>query len=67
MIIKERQPPEKETQTKPEIPSKPVMSAEAADYSKLYKIYKELRRQNEIIFEAEKERNSLHLDKISSI
>ncbi len=58
-----RQPPEKETQTKPEIPSKPVMSAEAAVYSKLYKIYKELKRQNEIIFEAEKERNSLELER----
>ncbi len=30
------------------------MSAEAAAYLKLYKIYKELKRQNEIIFEAEK-------------
>ena len=63
MIIKERQPHEKETQTKPEIPSKPVKSAEAAAYSKLYKIYKELRRQHEIIFEAEKERNALELER----
>lgn len=34
------------------------MTAEAA-YPKLHKIYKELKLQNEIIFEAEKERNSL--------
>ena len=34
-----RQPAEKETQTKPKIPPKPVMSAEAAAYPKLFKIY----------------------------
>ena len=37
------------------------MPAEAAAYPKLYKIYKELKQQNEIIFEAEKERNALEL------
>ncbi len=58
-----RQPPEKETQTKPKIPSKPIMSAEAAAYPKLFKIYKELKRQNEIIFEAEKERNVWELER----
>ena len=58
-----RQPPEKETQTKPKIPPKPVMPAEAAAYPKLFKIYKELKRQNEIIFEAEKERNALELER----
>ena len=58
-----RQPPEKETQTKPKIPPKPVMSAEATAYPKLSKIYKELKRQNEIIFEAEKERNILELER----
>ncbi len=58
-----RQPPEKETQTKPKIPPKPTLSAEAADYPKLFKIYKELKRQNEIIFEAEKERNALELER----
>ena len=57
------QPPEKETQTKPKIPPKPVMPAEAAAYPKLFKIYKELKRQNEIIFEAEKERNTLELER----
>lgn len=58
-----RQPPEKETQTKPKIPPKPVMLVEATAYPKLFKIYKELKRQNEIIFEAEKERNALELER----
>lgn len=57
------QPAEKETLTKPKIPSKPVMLAEAAAYPKLLKIYKELKRQNEIIFEAEKERNVLEFER----
>ena len=56
-------PAEKETQTKPKIPTKPVMPTEAAAYPKLFKIYKELRRQNEIIFEAEIERNALELER----
>lgn len=58
-----RQPPEKETLTKPKIPPKPVMSAEASAYPKSFKIYKELKRQNEIIFEAEKERNIWELER----
>ncbi len=58
-----RQPPEKETQTKPKIPPKPVMPAEAVAYPKLFKIYKELKQQNEIILEAEKERNALELER----
>lgn len=49
-------------QKTPKIPPKPVMSAEAAAYSKLLKIYKELNRQNGIIFVAEKERNELELE-----
>lgn len=57
------QPPKDETTVKPEIPPKPVMSAEAAAYPKLSKIYKELKRQNKIIFEAEKERNTLELER----
>ena len=56
-----RQPSEKEAQTKSKIPPNPVMPAEAALYPKLFKIYKELKQQNEIIFEAEKERNALEL------
>ena len=42
------------------------MTAEAAAYSKLHKIYKELVRQNETIFAAEKERNTLE-DKQGSL
>lgn len=57
------QPLEMETQTKPKIPPKPVMSAEAAAYPKLFKIYTELKRQNEIIFETEKERNAWELER----
>ena len=49
--------------SKPKIPPKPVMSAETASYPKLFKIYKELNRQNEIIFEAEKERNAFELER----
>ena len=41
------------------IPPKPTMTAEAAAYPKLQKIYKELVRQNETIFAAEKERNAI--------
>ncbi|MDE7432283.1 MAG: MobA/MobL family protein, partial [Lachnospiraceae bacterium] len=40
-----------------------VMPADAAVYPKLFKIYKELKRQNEIIFEAEKERNALEFER----
>ena len=53
---------ESETTVKPKIPPKPVMSAEAAAYPKLSKIYRELKQQNEIIFEAERERNALELE-----
>ena len=42
------------------------MSAEAAAYPKLQKIYKELVKQNETIFAAEKERNALE-DKLDSL
>ena len=41
------------------------MSAEAAAYPKLLKIYKELNRQNGIIFDAERERNELELERDS--
>ena len=58
-----RQSPEKETQTKPKIPPKSVMPAEATAYLKLYKIYTELKQQNAIIFEAEKERNTLEIER----
>ncbi len=49
----------------PQIPPKPVMSAEAAAYPKLLKIYKELNRQNGIIIDAERERNELELERDS--
>ncbi len=49
----------------PQIPLKPVMSAEAAEYPRLLKIYKELNRQNGIIFNAERERNELELERDS--
>lgn len=48
-----------------EIPSKPVMPADAAAYPKLLKIYKELNRQSGIIFDAERERNELELERDS--
>lgn len=48
-----------------QMPSKPVMSADAAAYPKLLKIYKELSRQNGIIFDAERERNELELERDS--
>ena len=54
--------PKQET---PKIPPKPVMSAEAAIYPKLLKIYKELNRHNGIIFDAERERNELELERDS--
>ena len=47
------------------IPPKPVMSAEAAAYPKLLKIYKALNRQNGIIFDAERERNELEIERDS--
>ena len=56
-------PAKQEMPNKPKIPPKPVMSSEAAAYPKLFKIYKELKRQNEIIFVAEKERNMWELER----
>lgn len=41
------------------------MSAEAAAYPKLLKIYKELNRQNGIIFDAKRERNNLEIERDS--
>lgn len=58
-------PPEKEIQTEPKIPPKPVMPVKATEYPKLSKIYKELNRQNGIIFDAERERNALELERDS--
>ncbi|EOS24573.1 hypothetical protein C806_02087 [Lachnospiraceae bacterium 3-1] len=58
----QKQVTEQET---PQIPPKPVVSTEAAAYPKLLKIYKELNRQNRIIFDAERERNELELERDS--
>ncbi|MDE7200712.1 MAG: MobA/MobL family protein [Lachnospiraceae bacterium] len=58
-------PPEKEIQIEPKIPPKPVMSVKATEYPNLSKIYKELNRQNGIIFDAERERNALELERDS--
>lgn len=58
-------PSEKEMEIKSKIPQKFVMSAEAASYPKLQKIYKELNRQNGIIFDAERERNALEMERDS--
>ena len=52
-LPKSQKPAEKKILPKPE------MSANAAAYPKLQKIYKELVRQNETIFVAEKKRNAL--------
>lgn len=41
------------------------MSAEAVAYPKLSKIYQELNKQNGIIFDAERERNALELERDS--
>lgn len=65
--------PNRETESKaqttenkmPQIPTRPVMSVEVAAYPKLLKIYKELNRQNGIIFDAERERNALELERDS--
>ena len=48
---------------KPQIPPRPVMSSEAAAYQKFRKIKTALDKQNEIIFEAERERNSLEFER----
>ena len=65
----QEQPLQTKTQTSgqktPQIPPKPVMSAEAAAYPKLLKIYKELNRQNGIIFGAERERNEMEFERDS--
>ncbi len=56
---------DRELATKLQTPPRPVMPAEAANYPGLDKIYKELQRQNEIIFAAEKERSALEMERNS--
>lgn len=48
---------------KPQIPPRPVMPPEAAAYPKLRKIKTALDKQNETIFEAERERNALEFER----
>lgn len=48
---------------KPQIPPRPVMPLEAAAYPKLRKIKTALDKQNETIFEAERERNALEFER----
>ena len=63
---RELQPKTRTTELEtPKIPPKPVMSAEAAAYPKLLKIYKELKRQNGIIFDTERDHNELELGRDS--
>ena len=50
-------------QPKPQIPPKPVMPPEATAYPKLRKIKTALDKHNEIIFEAERERNALEFER----
>lgn len=47
---------------KQQIPPRPVMPPEAADFSKLQKIKITLDKQNHLIFEAERERNNLEIE-----
>lgn len=51
--------PQMQEQPKPQIPPRPAIPADTAAYSKLSEIYIELKKHNAIIFEAEKERNTL--------
>ena len=53
LIVQEHEP------DRSQIPPRPDMPADAKAYPKLSKICQELNQQNNIIFEAEKERNSL--------
>ena len=48
-------------QPKPQIPPRPVMPPEAAAFSKLLKVKTALDKQNNLIFEAESERNKLEI------
>lgn len=50
-------------QPKPQIPPKPVMPPEAIAYPKFRKIKTALDKHNEIIFEAERERNALEFER----
>ena len=49
-------------QPKPQIPPRPVMPPEAAAFPRLQKIKVTLDKQNQLIFEAERERNKLEIE-----
>lgn len=53
--------PEVAEQPKTQIPPRPVMPPEAAAFSKLLKVKTALDKQNNLIFEAESERNKLEI------
>lgn len=53
--------PQVAEQPKTQIPPRPVMPPEAADFSKLLKVKTALDKQNNLIFEAESERNKLEI------
>ncbi len=55
--------PEPVEEAKPQIPAKPEMPPEAAMYPKLKKIDAELKRQNSIIFDVERERGLLEIER----
>ncbi len=55
--------PEPVEKVKPQIPPKPEMPPEAAMYPKLKKIDAELKRQNSIIFDVERERGLLEIER----
>ena len=57
--------PEEEVleQPKPQIPPRPVMPLEAAAYPKLHKVKATLDKHNHLIFEAERERNQLEIER----
>jgi hypothetical protein len=46
-----------------QIPPRPVMPEDAKAYPKLVKIKQELDKQNAVIFQAEKERNTLEIER----
>lgn len=49
-------------QPKPQIPPRPVMPSEAAAFPRLQKVKVTLDKHNNLIFEAERERNNLEIE-----
>ncbi len=63
VVAAENIEPEPVEEGKPQIPPKPEMPPEAAMYPKLKKIDAELKRQNSIIFDVERERGLLEIER----